>query len=349
MKIGLGIGLNYSNPSSGGAVAPVFTVAPAITGTAVVGQTLTCDGGTVTGTEPITRSYQWYRGATPVGTNSNTYTLVQADAGNTSNMKCVVTATNVAGSASADSNTVARVLDTLTNTYITGLTLTSAEIDSFNTLYLAIRSNSYHTEIDNLIIYATVTSAASLKPLFGSNTITPVNSPTWSRKIGYTHTGTSYINRGTSSNVKLTRDNHCYMIGMANKSTTTNGTCGGQTAGSSGLIVTATNTATASFGSLAATLDSNVFSRTIANKDYAIRRQVSTQFVAYQDGVASATLPRVTSNPPPTAVFDGAYNNSGSPINIYESGAISTYSLQGSGLIDPAIMRTIINTFISSL
>ena len=91
--------------SGGGAVAPVFTVAPAITGTAVVGQTLTCDGGTVTGTEPITRSYQWYRGVTPIGTDSATYTLVQADAGQ--NIKCTGTATNIAGSANADSNTLA--------------------------------------------------------------------------------------------------------------------------------------------------------------------------------------------------------------------------------------------------
>jgi hypothetical protein len=108
-----GYRLGFKKPSSGGggAVAPVFTVAPAITGTAVVGQTLTCDGGTVTGTEPITRSYQWYRGVTPIGTDSATYTLVAADSGE--DIKCTETATNIAGSASADSNTLSIFLTML--------------------------------------------------------------------------------------------------------------------------------------------------------------------------------------------------------------------------------------------
>jgi hypothetical protein len=90
-------------PVSGVAPAlPVFTVAPQITGNTVVGQTLTCDGGTVTGVEPITRSYQWFRGATQIGTNASTYTLVSADAGQS--ITCRVTATNGEGSANATSN-----------------------------------------------------------------------------------------------------------------------------------------------------------------------------------------------------------------------------------------------------
>jgi hypothetical protein len=83
---------------------PANTVAPSVTGTAVVGQTLSTTNGTWTNS-PSSFSYQWYRGATPIGTNSASYTLVQADAGQ--NIKCTVTATNSAGSASADSNTVA--------------------------------------------------------------------------------------------------------------------------------------------------------------------------------------------------------------------------------------------------
>ena len=349
MRIGLGIGLNTKRLSGGGgATPPVFTVAPQITGTAVVGQTLTCDGGTVTGTEPITRSYQWYRGVTPIGTDSPNYTLVQADAGNLSNIKCAVDADNAGGTASADSNTVARILDTLTNTYITGLTLTSAEIDSFNTLYLAIRSNSYHTVIDNLIIYATATNAAALKPLFGSNTITPVNSPTWSRKVGYTHTGTSYINRGTSSNVNFTRNNHALMFGAANKNTTVNGIVGGISAGSGAVYITLSNVASVNANSLSLQ-DNLIVSRTIANKDYALIRQASTQYFVFQDGVSSSALIRTTAGPPPTLLFDGAYSNNGTASNIYESGAISEYSLQGSGTIDPSVMRTIIRNFINSL
>jgi hypothetical protein len=331
------------------AVAPVNTVPPVISGTAVVGQTLTSTTGTWTGTPTPTYSYQWRRNGVDIGgATASTYTLVQADAGNTSNITCVVTATNTAGSASATSNTIARILDALANAYITGLTLTSAEIDSFNDLYISIRNNNYHNEIDNLIIYATATSAAALKPLFGNNVITPVNSPVWVRKQGYRHTGTSYINRGTSQNVRFTANNHIFMFGCANKNTTTNGTNGGQTSGAGPCYVTLTNTASVNTSSLSGQ-DNNVFTRNINNRDYAILRQSSTQYRAFQDGVASVVLNRTTTPPPPTLLFDGAYNAVGSPTNLFENGSFSTYSLQGSGSIDPAIMRNIINTFINSL
>lgn len=113
--LGLGLGLDYINYSGETVAPPIFTVNPQITGTAVVNQTLTCDGGTVTGGGVITKTYQWYRGATLIsGATNSTYTLVQDDAGQ--NIKCTVTATNSAGSASADSNTVA-ILATLLDLY----------------------------------------------------------------------------------------------------------------------------------------------------------------------------------------------------------------------------------------
>lgn len=111
--IGLGVRINKLRAESGGggAVAPVNTVAPSVTGTALVGQTLSTTDGTWTGIPTPTYSYQWYRGASAIsGATNNTYTLVSADAGQ--NIKCTVTATNSAGSASADSNTVA-IFDTV--------------------------------------------------------------------------------------------------------------------------------------------------------------------------------------------------------------------------------------------
>jgi len=92
-------------------VAPTNSVAPVISGTAVVGQVLTSTTGTWSGIPTPTYSYQWKRGATNIGTNASTYTLVQADAGNTSNITCVVTATNAGGSANATSNQIAQILD----------------------------------------------------------------------------------------------------------------------------------------------------------------------------------------------------------------------------------------------
>lgn len=93
-----------------GIALPSNTVAPAISGTAVVGQTLTTSNGTWNGT-PLTYDYRWFRGTTQIGTNSSTYTLLQADAGNTSNITCIVTANNLAGSANATSNTISQILD----------------------------------------------------------------------------------------------------------------------------------------------------------------------------------------------------------------------------------------------
>ena len=117
--------------TGGSESVPVVVSDVLISGTAVVGQTLTTTNGTWTNS-PVSFTYQWYRGATLIGgATSSTYTLVQADAGNTSNIKCVVTATNGAGSASADSNTVA-----VTRPQAGGGT-SLVQLGSGNNLYLA--------------------------------------------------------------------------------------------------------------------------------------------------------------------------------------------------------------------
>lgn len=90
--------------------APVNTVAPAVTGTASFGSTLTTTNGTWTGAPAPTFTYQWQRVTTNIsGATSSTYVLVAADVGNT--IRCVVTATNsVAPSGvSANSNSTASV------------------------------------------------------------------------------------------------------------------------------------------------------------------------------------------------------------------------------------------------
>jgi hypothetical protein len=117
--------------ASSNSVSAVNTVAPTISsatisGTAVVGQTLTASASGVTGIPTPTLSYQWKRGATNIGTNADTYTLVQADAGNTSNITCVVTATNAGGSANATSNTIAQIFDATANTFITNALITNS-------------------------------------------------------------------------------------------------------------------------------------------------------------------------------------------------------------------------------
>lgn len=90
--------------------APVNTVAPVVSGTATVGQTLSTTDGTWTGAPAPTFTYQWQRAGSNIGgATSSTYVLVAADYANT--IRCVVTATNsVAPSGvSANSNSTAAV------------------------------------------------------------------------------------------------------------------------------------------------------------------------------------------------------------------------------------------------
>jgi hypothetical protein len=91
------------------ATVPECNVLPSISGEGelIVGQVLTTDDGVWDAIGTITYSYQWKRGGETninIGTNANTYTLVKADAGQT--ITCEVTATTLAGSASATSNSV---------------------------------------------------------------------------------------------------------------------------------------------------------------------------------------------------------------------------------------------------
>ena len=87
----------------GGKPPPANTVAPAVTGTATIGQTLTTTNGTWTGVATPTYARQWFRGNHPIaGATALTYVLVSADQGY--NVFCRVTATDANGSATADSN-----------------------------------------------------------------------------------------------------------------------------------------------------------------------------------------------------------------------------------------------------
>jgi hypothetical protein len=80
--------------------APVNTAAPSISGTAGVGQTLTCDAGTWTQSPAL--AYQWNRdGSAIAGATSPTFAAMNADGGHA--LSCKITATDASGSASATS------------------------------------------------------------------------------------------------------------------------------------------------------------------------------------------------------------------------------------------------------
>lgn len=80
--------------------APVNTVAPVISGTATIGQTLSSTTGTwISDTGVTGYLYQWYRGATLItGATNNTYVLVLADVG--FDITCRVAATDTDGTSS---------------------------------------------------------------------------------------------------------------------------------------------------------------------------------------------------------------------------------------------------------
>ena len=119
--------------------APVNTSRPTISGTAQQGQTLTGTAGTWSGTDPISYAYRWRRcdaagaNCTDIsGATSLSYTLTTSDGGKTIRFR--VTAANVAGSATVDSDATGVVLvppsntalPTITGTTQPGQTLTGA-------------------------------------------------------------------------------------------------------------------------------------------------------------------------------------------------------------------------------
>jgi len=127
-------GSSSASSNSLGAVIwlPANTVAPVASGTATVGQTLSCTTGTWTGSPTPTYAYQWKRDGVNIGSaTSSTYLLVSADAG--AMITCTVTATNTAGAVSATSNSLGAVIwipintvaPVISGTVTVGQTLTS--------------------------------------------------------------------------------------------------------------------------------------------------------------------------------------------------------------------------------
>ncbi len=106
-----------------GLLPPSNSVAPVVSGTPEVGQLLSCTTGTWLGTS-LVYTYQWqYNDGTwhdIAGATSSTWTIDVSgavDVGHT--IRCVVTATNLAGAASANSNATSAITGiSFTNQYL---------------------------------------------------------------------------------------------------------------------------------------------------------------------------------------------------------------------------------------
>lgn len=159
-----GWGKSHLNSWSGatdidGGNPPVNSVAPALSGTAQEGQTLTCSTGTWSGSPTYT--YQWKRdGNNITSATSSTYTLVTADVG--TSIKCTVTATNFAGSGTADSNTVTPTssVDADAQAFITAAGITNpTQQSAINTLVTDLKGYSIWTKFK--AIYPVVGGSAA--------------------------------------------------------------------------------------------------------------------------------------------------------------------------------------------
>jgi GH25 family lysozyme M1 (1,4-beta-N-acetylmuramidase) len=115
-KLGAATSVSAPTPAvatASGATRPAALSAPQVTGTAVVGQTLTASAGTWSGS-PSSFAYQWQRcdpagaACTPIaGAGATTYLLTPADLGAT--ISLVVTATGAGGSQPATAPTTSAV------------------------------------------------------------------------------------------------------------------------------------------------------------------------------------------------------------------------------------------------
>lgn len=175
--------------------APVNSVAPVVSGTATFGQTLSCTTGTWTGVPTPTYTYQWQRVTTNIsGATSSTYVLVQADVGST--IRCVVTATNSVGSASANSNSTATVAATVPGAPTIG-TATATGSSTATVAYTAPASNGGAT----ITSYTATSSPGGITGTLstaGSGTIT-VTGLSESTSYTFTVTATNSVGQSAAS------------------------------------------------------------------------------------------------------------------------------------------------------
>lgn len=160
--IGLGIGVAWKvNKELSDGSVPVNTVAPVISGTAAIGQTLTSTTGTWTSDTGITGYlYQWYRGATLItGATNSTYVLTLSDVG--FSMTCRVAATDTDGtSAYVSSSNSIFLFDEDYQAVLTFATSNSIDLPLFpqrvkqNQLVLDLKAGGAWNQLDVLYIFA---------------------------------------------------------------------------------------------------------------------------------------------------------------------------------------------------
>jgi len=174
-------------------------VAPVISGTFAVGNTISTTNGTWLNT-PTSYAYQWLRDGVAIGgATTSTYTLVTADSNTI--VSCRVTATNAGGSEVAISNEE-YVLDAdlqaaLTFATAQGYALPSvAQRQLFSRLIGELKTNNWYTLNDRLYLIANNGSKEFgrvniMNPTLGTMLTESATAPTWLSNVGYTSNGTT--------------------------------------------------------------------------------------------------------------------------------------------------------------
>ena len=202
--LGLGLGLHKNKFVGGGSDGnvPINVVAPVISGTALIGNTLTSTTGTWTSdTGVIGYLYQWTRdGVNISGATNSTYTLVNADLNKS--IICKVAATDTDGtSAYVNSNSLV-VYDSdykavLDYAITQGYTLPSVSQRLKQSVLLSsLKTAGVWSKLDTFANFATDGSSDfALIDWKRLTQYTAVNSPTFTTNQGFNGNGTSsYIN-----------------------------------------------------------------------------------------------------------------------------------------------------------
>ena len=310
---------------------PVNTVAPVISGTQVVGSSLSTTNGTWTGSPAPTFTYQWYRGATIInGATSSAYTLVQADAGNTSNITCQVTGTNGLGSATATSNTLVQIFDFDANAFITAASITNpTQQSAINTLVTDLKGYNIWTRFKS--IYPIVGGIASSHAV---NLKTP-GTYNLTFTSGWTHSSTGMTPTNAYADTFLTPSTSL-SLNSAHLSyysrTNSNGTeveIGVNTSTNYNLLEIRTS------GTTYFLINQAAFT-TVSDSDsrgfYLGNRQASNDIDGWRKGVKVVNGTTVSTGLPTNKIYIGAYNNNGTASAFTTKQC--TFASIGDGLTD---------------
>jgi hypothetical protein len=343
--------------------APVNTVAPTISGTATIGQTLTSTTGTWTSDTGVTGYlYQWYRGATLItGATNNTYVLVLADVA--FDITCRVAATDTDGtSAYVSSNAIflfdvdyKAVLDRGTALSYTLPTLAQQKLQ--NTLLMNMKTDGVWAKLDVFYNFANNGSQEFGTLNWKSPTTrqsTLIGTPNFISNQGFQGTGTSYIstnyNPALGGPNKYVQNNASRYFYLYQNSVSTNVSFdGGNSASVNGISRANVDSQRINQGSSTLIgIPTNAFDFTAVKGMKSIHRTSSTNVELFNDttqGSRTATSVALTSGANNTIQFVLR----GTSTTVFATHTVSMYAMGESLVSENAAFVADYNTYINAI